>query len=147
EDHLRLPAVRAERPAMAEGHDRAVLRTPVLVVKLDAVGGGDVVALDGGARGGLGGTFRGLGHGGGDGEQGGGEGAGDGVHGSGLSCWVVCARRAGPTLQLESIRFDAQNTENLIRSAELVDRLAVLLERFPVSAQVFNAGALCGINL
>lgn len=29
----------------------------------------------------------------------------------------------------------------------MVDRLAVLLERFPVSAQVFNAGALCGINL
>jgi|SRR5690606_32613146 AraC-type DNA-binding domain-containing proteins len=26
------------------------------------------------------------------------------------------------------------------------DRLAVLLERFPVSAQVFHAGALCGIN-
>jgi len=29
----------------------------------------------------------------------------------------------------------------------MVDRLAVLLERFPVRAQVFNAGALCGINL
>lgn len=29
----------------------------------------------------------------------------------------------------------------------MVDRLAVLLERFPVSARVFNAGALCGINL
>ncbi len=29
----------------------------------------------------------------------------------------------------------------------MVDRLAALLERFPVSAQLFNAGALCGINL
>ncbi|ADV26445.1 transcriptional regulator, AraC family [Pseudoxanthomonas suwonensis 11-1] len=29
----------------------------------------------------------------------------------------------------------------------MVDRLAVLLERFPVSARVFNAGALCGTNL
>ena len=29
----------------------------------------------------------------------------------------------------------------------MVDRLAALLERFPVSAQVFNAGALCGVNL
>jgi len=29
----------------------------------------------------------------------------------------------------------------------MVDRLAVLLERFPVSARVFNAGALCGVNL
>lgn len=28
----------------------------------------------------------------------------------------------------------------------MADRLAVLLERFPVSAQVFHAGALCGIN-
>ncbi len=28
----------------------------------------------------------------------------------------------------------------------MVDRLAVLLERFSVSAQVFHAGALCGIN-
>ncbi|AKC87337.1 AraC family transcriptional regulator [Pseudoxanthomonas suwonensis] len=28
----------------------------------------------------------------------------------------------------------------------MVDRLAVLLERFPVSAQVFHAGPLCGIN-
>ena len=28
----------------------------------------------------------------------------------------------------------------------MVDRLAVLLDRFSVSAQVFNAGALCGIN-
>jgi len=28
----------------------------------------------------------------------------------------------------------------------MVDRLAVLMERFPVSAKVFNAGALCGIN-
>lgn len=28
----------------------------------------------------------------------------------------------------------------------MVDRLAVLLERFPVTAQVFHAGALCGIN-
>jgi len=28
----------------------------------------------------------------------------------------------------------------------MVDRLAVLLERFPVSAEVFHAGALCGIN-
>lgn len=27
-----------------------------------------------------------------------------------------------------------------------MDRLAVLMERFPVAAQVFNAGALCGIN-
>lgn len=29
----------------------------------------------------------------------------------------------------------------------MVDRLAALLERFPVSAQLFNAGTLCGINL
>lgn len=28
----------------------------------------------------------------------------------------------------------------------MIDRLAVLLERFSVSAQVFHAGALCGIN-
>lgn len=28
----------------------------------------------------------------------------------------------------------------------MADRLAVLLERFPVSAQVFHAGPLCGIN-
>lgn len=28
----------------------------------------------------------------------------------------------------------------------MVDRLAALLDRFPVSAQVFHAGALCGIN-
>lgn len=28
----------------------------------------------------------------------------------------------------------------------MTDRLAALLERFPVSAQVFNAAALCGIN-
>ena len=28
----------------------------------------------------------------------------------------------------------------------MVDRLAVLLERFSVTAQVFHAGALCGIN-
>lgn len=28
----------------------------------------------------------------------------------------------------------------------MVDRLAVLLDRFPVSAQIFHAGALCGIN-
>lgn len=27
-----------------------------------------------------------------------------------------------------------------------MDRLAVLMERFPMAAQVFNAGALCGIN-
>jgi AraC-like DNA-binding protein len=29
----------------------------------------------------------------------------------------------------------------------MVDRLATLLERFPVSARLFNAGALCGVNL
>ena len=29
----------------------------------------------------------------------------------------------------------------------MVDRLAVLLERFPVSARMFNAGAVCGISL
>jgi len=28
----------------------------------------------------------------------------------------------------------------------MADRLAILLERFPVTAQVFHAGALCGIN-
>lgn len=28
----------------------------------------------------------------------------------------------------------------------MVDRLAILLERFAVTASVFHAGALCGIN-
>jgi len=35
EEHLRLPGIRRERPAMAEGDDRA--RAPVLVVDLRAV--------------------------------------------------------------------------------------------------------------
>ncbi len=29
----------------------------------------------------------------------------------------------------------------------MVDRLAILLERFAVTASVFHAGALCGINM
>ncbi len=49
EQHLRFPAVRAQRPAMAEGDDRTVLRAPVLVVQLHAVAGGDVAAAHGGA--------------------------------------------------------------------------------------------------
>lgn len=35
----------------------------------------------------------------------------------------------------------------LDREYEMVDRLAALLERFPVSAQVFHTGTLCGTNL
>src|SRR3546814_491286 len=41
EERRSFPAVRAKRPTMAERYDRAILRTPVLVVKLDAVLGGD----------------------------------------------------------------------------------------------------------
>src|SRR5690606_13452161 len=87
EQHLGFPAVRVQRPAVAEGDHRAVLRAPVLVVQAHPVGGDDVVAVDaGGAGGGLQvGWRRRRGTGGagvdGEGEQAGGEGAGDGVHG------------------------------------------------------------------
>ncbi|MNJ51502.1 hypothetical protein D3C77_468100 [compost metagenome] len=86
--HLRLPAIRAEWPAVAEGDHRAVLRPPVLVVELHAIGGGDGA---GGLRGdgGVGGLRRlcGLGRKGRlqrEGQQTGSEGAGDEVHGMGL---------------------------------------------------------------
>src|SRR5690606_17877792 len=58
EDHLRFPAVRAQRPAVAEGDDRAVFRAPVLVVQAHAVGGDDVIAVYGGAGGDLRRCFR-----------------------------------------------------------------------------------------
>src|SRR5690606_16386805 len=71
EQHLRFPAVRVQRPAVAEGDHRAVLRAPVLVVQAHAVGGDDVAAVDGGGAGGglqLGGRRRrGLGGAGVDG--------------------------------------------------------------------------------
>ncbi len=43
------------------------------------------------------------------------------------------------------IRCDALNPIRLIWSPSVVDRLAILLERFAVTASVFHAGALCGI--
>src|SRR5690606_10886308 len=103
EQHLRFPAVRVQRPAVAEGDDRAVLGAPVLEVQAHAVGGHDVVAVDGGgARGVLqvGGRGGGGGRGGaavdGQGEQAGGEGAGDGVHGGVLvwRAWSGVSRRS-----------------------------------------------------
>src|SRR5690606_6465415 len=83
-------AVRTQRPAVAEGDHRAVLRAPVLVVEADLVAGDDVAAVDGGgARGRLevGGVgLPGLGPADvdGEGEQAGGEGAAEGVHGGSL---------------------------------------------------------------
>jgi len=38
------------------------------------------------------------------------------------------------------------NPENMIRSTNMADRLAALMTHFPMSAQVFNTGPLCGIN-
>src|SRR5690606_19422079 len=83
EQHLRFPAVRTQRPAVAEGDHRAVLRAPVLVVKAHAVGGDDVAALHGrlgrGHRGGGGGLGRERGVDG-QGQQAGGNRAGNGIH-------------------------------------------------------------------
>src|SRR5690606_5155915 len=86
EQHLRLPAVRAQRPAVAEGDHRAVLRAPVPVVEADLVASDDVAAVDGGgARGRLevdGVGLPGVGPAGmdGEGEQAGGEGAAEQIH-------------------------------------------------------------------
>ncbi|MNL43528.1 hypothetical protein D3C87_1660450 [compost metagenome] len=41
---LRLPAVRRQRPAVAEHDDRAILAPPVLVIDLDAIAGDDAAA-------------------------------------------------------------------------------------------------------
>jgi hypothetical protein len=46
EDHLRLEAVRVQRPAVAERDDRTILRAPVLEVELHAVRGGDRAAVE-----------------------------------------------------------------------------------------------------
>src|SRR5690606_3123649 len=51
-DHLRFPAVRAERPSVAEGDDRAVLGAPVLEVQAYAFGSDNIVAVYGGCGGG-----------------------------------------------------------------------------------------------
>ncbi|MNV36412.1 hypothetical protein D3C71_1278870 [compost metagenome] len=85
EHHLRFPAVRIQRPAVAEGHHRPVLRTPVLVVQLHAIGGGDDA---GGARDAAGcgrisrlGSLGGQAHLHRQGQGSCGERAGNGVHG------------------------------------------------------------------
>ncbi|MNN85825.1 hypothetical protein D3C81_2031580 [compost metagenome] len=53
EYHLRFPAVRIQRPAVAEGDDRAILGTPILVIQLYAVSGGDGASCVFDHRGGL----------------------------------------------------------------------------------------------
>src|SRR5690606_17504772 len=75
EQHLRFPAVRTQRPAVAEGDDRAVLRAPVLEIEAHAVRGNDVVAVDGGGGSGL------RAGGGSQGQGAGCDGTGNGVHG------------------------------------------------------------------
>ncbi len=94
--HLRFPAVGTQRPAVAEGHHRAVLRAPVLVVELHAIGGSDGVGCmcgNSGAAGlrrlcGLGGEC-GLQR---DGQQRHGEGTCDRIHGMGLLFERVAVR-------------------------------------------------------
>src|SRR5690606_1195085 len=72
---LRVRPGRTQRPAVAEGDDRAVLRAPVLDVETHAVRGDDEVAVDGGGGSGL------RAGGGSQGQGAGCDGTGNGVHG------------------------------------------------------------------
>ncbi len=92
---------------MAEGDHRAVLRPPVLIVQLHAIGGGNGA---GGLRGdsGAGGPRRlhGLGRKGRlqrEGQQAGGEGAGDEVHGMGLRFERVVGQAQSAMISVTSI--------------------------------------------
>src|SRR5690606_20984141 len=73
--HLRFPAARTQRPAVAAGDDRAVLPAPVRAAETHAVRGDDEVAVDGGGGSGL------RAGGGSQGQGAGCDGTGNGVHG------------------------------------------------------------------
>src|SRR5690606_692926 len=60
--------------------------------------------------------------------------------------WWPAVLRGRCSLCAYAILLVIKSPIKLIRSTDMADRLAALMAHFPVKAQVFNAGALCGIN-